>query len=55
IVFRSDPDGSLNYVDIRRRYDLFVTQPADKFGFKEILPEMNAQETQLVLDKLAFT
>ena len=54
IVFRSTPNGSLNYVDIRRRFDLFFTQKEEKFGFKEILPEMNASDTQLVLDKLTF-
>ena len=54
IVFKSNPNGSLNYVDIRRRFDLFVTQDPTKFGFKELLPEMNASDTQLVLDKLNF-
>jgi hypothetical protein len=54
IVFRSTPAGTLNFVDIRRRFDLFVSQKEEKFGFKEILPEMNASDTQLVLDKLTF-
>ncbi|MFW9929871.1 MAG: hypothetical protein ACFFD1_10805 [Candidatus Thorarchaeota archaeon] len=54
IVFKSSQTGSLNYVDIRRRFDLFVSQPPDRFGFKQILPEMNAVDTQLVLDKLSF-
>ena len=34
IVFKTEPTGSLNYVDIRRRYDLLVSQPPNKFGFK---------------------
>ncbi|HKZ40097.1 MAG TPA: hypothetical protein VJ044_03995 [Candidatus Hodarchaeales archaeon] len=54
IVFRSDEKGSLNYVDIRRRFDLFISQSPEKFGFRQIVPEMNAADTQLVIDRLAL-
>ena len=54
IVFKTEEKGSLNYVDIRRRYDLLVSQPPNKFGFKNLLAEMNASDVQLVLDKLTL-
>ena len=54
VVFKSSEEGKgeYNFVDIRRRLDLFLHQTPTKFGFKIVLPKMSANDTQLVIDKL---
>jgi hypothetical protein len=58
IIFRSldkneeKPEHVYQFVDIRRRIDLILSLPPQKFGFKNIIERMNAQDIQLVIDKL---
>ena len=58
IIFRSldadepKPEQTYQFVDIRRRLDLILSLPPQKFNFENIIERMNATDIQLVVDKL---